>query len=328
MPPTSANELSADQVARFARDLAPLANPGERLLVAVSGGPDSVALLLLARALLGDRCLAATVDHGLRAESAGEAAWVARLCAERGIEHALLAAPLPDRAGRTANLSARARALRYRLLADHATRTGAARIATAHHADDQAETLVMRLNRGAGIAGLAGIRARSGAVVRPLLGWRRAELAAIVADAGIAAIDDPSNADDRFDRARLRKALAGADWLDIERAAASAGALADAEEAIGWAVDRLETERVTQGGGTLMLATDGLPFEFRRRLAARCIARLDPDADPRGASLVRAIRALESGERAMLGDVFMAPNRASDGGDTWHFRPAPPRRSG
>ena len=79
MPPTSANELSADQVARFARDLAPLANPGERLLVAVSGGPDSVALLLLARALLGDRCLAATVDHGLRAESAGEAAWVARL---------------------------------------------------------------------------------------------------------------------------------------------------------------------------------------------------------------------------------------------------------
>jgi tRNA(Ile)-lysidine synthase len=110
VPLTSASELSADAVERFTRDLAALADPGVRILVAVSGGPDSVALLLLARAALGDKCSVATVDHGLRAESADEAAWVADLCAARGIVHATLRADLPNRAGRTANLSARARA--------------------------------------------------------------------------------------------------------------------------------------------------------------------------------------------------------------------------
>src|SRR3569623_3139725 len=110
VPPTSANDLSADTVARFARDLAALIDPGDRVLVAVSGGPDSGALLLLANAALGERCSAATVDHGLRAESADEAKRVAALCARHGIDPSILAAPLPDRAGRAANLSARARA--------------------------------------------------------------------------------------------------------------------------------------------------------------------------------------------------------------------------
>src|SRR3569623_3536434 len=80
VPPSSANDLSADSVAGFARELAALIDPGDRVLVAVSGGPDSVALLLLANAALGDRCSAATVDHGLRAESADEARRVAVLC--------------------------------------------------------------------------------------------------------------------------------------------------------------------------------------------------------------------------------------------------------
>jgi tRNA(Ile)-lysidine synthase len=327
VPPTSANELSADQVARFARDVAALADPDDRVLVAVSGGPDSVALLLLAHAALGDRCRAATVDHGLRAESADEAEWVAALCAQRGIDHSILVAPLPDRAGRTANVSARARTLRYRLLEEHAARIGAQRIATAHHADDQLETLIMRLNRGAGVAGLAGIRAKGGRIVRPLLGWRRAELAAIVAAQGIVPIDDPSNVSDRFDRARLRKALAGVDWLDADRFGTSASALSDAEDAIAWTVRRLEAQQVETGDDGITFWPDDLPFELRRRLVECCLQRLDPDADLRGPALVRFVNTLESGERAMLGDTIGTAHATSDGRVAWRFRMAPPRRS-
>ena len=105
-------------------------------------------------------------------------------------------------------MSARARALRYALLEAEADAAGASYIATAHHADDQLETLIMRLGRGSGVSGLAGVRAASGRVIRPLLGWRRAALAAIVAAAGIDPIQDPSNVSDRFERARLRKKLA------------------------------------------------------------------------------------------------------------------------
>jgi len=326
--PTNAAELSAGDVARFARDLAALANPDAPLLVAVSGGPDSVALLLLAHAALGERCRAATVDHGLRPESASEAAWVADLCAARGIPHAILTAPLPDRAGRTANLSARARALRYRLLEEQADAIGAAHIATAHHADDQVETLVMRLNRGAGVAGLAGVRAKSGRIVRPLLGWRHAELVALCAAQGIAPIDDPSNVSDRFDRARLRKSLAAVDWLDAGRVAASATALGDAEEAIGWMVDRLWDQLCHRDTTGIALEVPGdLPFELRRRLVERCVLAIDAMASPRGGALAAAVRALESGGSTMLGNVACNPARADDGAIKWRFAMAPPRRS-
>ena len=329
MPPTSANELNADDVARFARDLAALADPDERLLVAVSGGPDSAALLLLAHAALGERCSAATVDHVLRAESAGEAAWVAELCAARGIPHATLTAPLPDRAGRTANLSARARELRYRLLDEHADTIGAGHIATAHHADDQVETLIMRLNRGAGVAGLAGVRARSGRIVRPLLGWRHAELVALCAAQGIVTIDDPSNVSDRFDRARLRKNLAGVDWLDTDRVAASAVALGDADDAIEWMVDRLAKQLCHRDtAGVVLTVPDDLPFELRRRLLERCVTSIDAMASPRGSALAAAVRILDSGGPATLGAVMARPSRSGETDAAWRFSLAPPRRSG
>jgi tRNA(Ile)-lysidine synthase len=302
--------------------LAALADPGARVLVAVSGGPDSLALLLLAHAALGDRCHAATVDHGLRPEAADEAAWIADLCAARGIDHAILTAPLPDRAGRTANLSARARVLRYRLLEEHADAVGADWIATAHHADDQLETLIMRLNRGAGVAGLAGVRARGGRIVRPLLGWRHAELVALVRDQHIAAIEDPSNVSDRFDRARLRKALAGIDWLDVDRVGASARALGDAEDAIAWMVRRLEKELCLHEADGSTLFVDDLPFEMRRRLLERCVARLDPGAELRGGAIADAVRILDSHRTTMLGNVLCEPH-----GPEWRFSPAPPRRT-
>ena len=289
-------------------------------LVALSGGADSTALLLLMAAT--GTPSAATVDHQLRPESAAEAAHCAALCARLGVPHATLTAPLPDRVDDTANLSARARRLRYDLLAIHADAIGARWIVTAHHADDQLETLVMRLNRGSGLRGLAGVRARTGRVVRPLLGWRRAELARIVAHAGIAAVLDPSNVDDRYDRARLRKALAGADWLDPAAAARSATALADAEAAIGWTVEHLLAERCRLYPAQATLDAAALPAELVRRLVERCIAHVDPDAAPRGRDIGHVVARLEAGGGGTIARVRYA---AKD--SRWTFAPAPPHRS-
>jgi tRNA(Ile)-lysidine synthase len=310
-------------LARFAADWRALVGDAPaRALVALSGGGDSVALLLLLHARLGDRCYAATVDHALRPESAAEARGAAALCAERGIAYAILTGPLPPRVGTTANLSTRARALRYAALEAHAAAIGADWIVTAHHADDQRETLLMRLGRGAGLAGLAGIRARNGRVVRPLLGWRRAELAAIVADAGIVPVADPTNHDDRFDRARLRKALATVDWLDVDGVARSARALAEAEAALDWVADRLLAERCVGEGAGLRLDLTGLPAELERRLTLLALARLVPESPPRGPALDRFRAALAQGKRAMLGAIV-----ADAVGPVWYLRPAPPRRS-
>ena len=298
----------------------------------MSGGPDSVALLLLAHAALGPRCSAATVDHGLRPEAAAEARFVASLCDRLGVRHAVLSGPLPERTGGSANLSARARALRYGLLQAQAERDDAV-IATAHHADDQRETVLLRLNRGAGVAGLAGVRTSGGRVVRPLLGWRRAELAALVVAAGIAPVDDPSNADDRFDRARLRKRLVEVDWLDPVAVAASAAALAEADAALAWSAQRLATERIADlsdhgspGGSTgVTLDWGGLPAELRRRLVRACLVRLDPAAQPDGPALTRTIAALDAGRAATLGRALIRP--VPDADRVWRFTLAPPRRA-
>lgn len=327
MPPSASDALNAGAIARFERDLSALFDVRwGRLLVAVSGGGDSLALMLLARAVLGERCVAATVDHGLRAASAGEAAFVGSIAGRLGIAHAVLRGEMPARAGRTANLSARARAFRYALLEAERVRVRADAIATAHHADDQLETMVMRLNRGAGVAGLAGVRARGGRIVRPLLGWRRTELAAIVMGSGIQPVDDPSNVDDRFDRARLRKVLGGVGALDTEQWAASARALGDAEDAIGWMAERLGGERIAVLGGRVELLADDLPFELQRRLVERALRAVEPGIDPRGDALARMAVTLRDGQAAMLGNVRAAVTRR-EGRAIWTFVAAPPRRA-
>lgn len=209
--------------------------------LAVSGGGDSLALLLLATAALPGRVEVATVDHGLRPESAGEAGMVARVCGALGVTHATLPVALPS-----GNLQVRAREARYAALTDWSAERGLSALATAHHADDQAETVLMRLARGSGLAGLAGVRARRVVLsehppaevllVRPLLEWRRAELAEVAAAAGLVPANDPSNADDRFDRVRMRRALAAIPGLDALAIARSAALLQDAEQVVDDAV--------------------------------------------------------------------------------------------
>jgi tRNA(Ile)-lysidine synthase len=309
-----------ERSARFRADLAALAGPAPPAFgVAVSGGPDSLALLLLAEAAFPGLPQAATVDHRLRPESAGEAAFVHDLCAARGIAHATLTGP-PI----LGNVQAGARALRYRLLGTWARERGLAFVLTAHHQDDQAETLLLRLQRGAGLAGLAGIRPGAGieglTVLRPLLGWRKAELAEIVAEAGLAAVEDPSNNDERYDRSRLRKQLAATDWLDAPALARSAAALGEAEEALDWTVEQLIAERTDSARNGLTFDATDLPAELRRRALLRLLALLVPADPPRGDSVQRLLGALDAGETATLAGV------KCEGGPVWRLAPAPPRR--
>jgi tRNA(Ile)-lysidine synthase len=302
----------------------PLADAA-RLAIAVSGGPDSLALLGLAVAAFPGRVTALTVDHGLRAESAAEAAGVAAQCAARGIPHHVLrwddGAPGPG-------VQAAARTARYRLLGDWCAAHRHDVLLTAHHADDQAETLLMRLARGAGAGGLAGIRAcrplaPDVQLVRPLLGVRRATLAALATAQSWQVVDDPSNHNPDFTRTQARQLLAGADWLDVPAMAAAAAHLADAETALAWAAARAWDGRVEQRHGALWLDVADLPAELVQRLLRRAITSLNPDAAPRGPDLARLAARLAAGGSGTLAGV-----QAKADGKTglWLLQPAPPPR--
>ena len=290
--------------------------------MAVSGGPDSLALLLLAAAARPGLVEAATVDHSLRPESRAEAEMVAGVCRTVAVPHSILTLDWPK--APQSNLQARAREARYEVLGAWALERGLTAVATAHHADDQAETLLMRLARGAGIGGLGSVRARRPLVkgvqlVRPLLGWRKAQLAALVANAGVKPVDDPSNRDPRHDRVRMRQWLKGADWADPERLAASAAWLNEADEALDWALAPLAETRVTRDGGSLVVDPSGLPRELQRRLLLAAFAELGAPR-PRGPELGRALDKLRKGGTTTLAGLKL------EGGTAWRLRFAPPRR--
>ena len=317
---TDALAPAPDLVARFEADLAPLVGPEAKLGIAVSGGPDSLALLLLAAAARPGQVEAATVDHRLRPESREEANFVRAICDRMGVRHVTLSIQV----GPGSSLQAQARAARYAALGDWAIERDLNAVATAHHADDQAETLLMRLARGAGLGGLVGVRQsrplEAGVpVIRPLLGWRRAELAAIVAAAGITPIDDPANRDPRHDRSRFRGMLAEADWADPERLAASAKWLADADAALEWALAPLLETRIERRGSALLVNADGLPREMQRRLLLAGFDLMGAHR-PRGPDLDRARKALRAGKAASLAGLKLEP------GPPWTLSVAPGRR--
>jgi tRNA(Ile)-lysidine synthase len=178
----------------------------ETVLVAVSGGADSVALLHLLLTLAPELSLRLSVlhvDHGLRPDSERDARFVLGLAARLGVPAEVARVTVP--AG--GSLEAAARAERYAALEAHARRLGAARIALGHTADDQAETVLMRMLGGAGVRGLAGIPPRRGRIIRPLIETRRAALVAALEAAGLPWIEDPSNRDPAFLRNRIRHDL-------------------------------------------------------------------------------------------------------------------------
>ena len=266
---------------------------------------------------------AATVDHALRPDSASEAAHVANICADLGIPHRIMTVDVG-----AGNLHDSARRARYRALAEWAQERQLVAVATAHHADDQAETLLMRLNRASGLRGLASIRAQhtvgtdeaNVTVIRPLLFWRKAELEQLVADAGLQAITDPSNADPRFDRARVRAGLASAEWLDTAAIARSAANLADAEAALNWAVDLEWANAVSEADGAYTYSNSGTPEIVVQAIIERFIA-LVGGGSPRGGEVAALAERLRGGGKATLGGAIVEHS-----GGTWTVRRETGRR--
>jgi tRNA(Ile)-lysidine synthase len=255
-----------------------------RIVAAVSGGPDSIALMhLLARwSAAGERppILVATVDHGLRPESAVEAAFVAREAAGLGLGHRILA--WTGEKPRT-GLQEAAREARYRLLVRCAREEGASHLVTAHTLDDQAETVLMRLARGSGPAGLAGMRRdreRDGIRhVRPLLDRSKESLLALCRAQGWPFTVDPSNADERFARVRWRglMPLLAAEGLTAERLARLSDRMGRADEALAEkAREALERAEPQGGEGGFSFQAHSLaeePFEIALRLLELALIR-------------------------------------------------------
>lgn len=307
--------------AEFASLIEPLGpfEPSPTVAVAVSGGADSLALALLTSAWAAARggcAVALTVDHGLRPESAAEAEQVGRWLAALNIEHHILnwAGEKP----RTGVQSA-ARDARYRLLFDHCRGRGILHLLTAHHQEDQAETVLLRLARGSGMDGLSGMAPHRAAgpvrLLRPLLSVDPARLRATCAAAAQAWVDDPSNAHSRFARPRLRKVVSAlaAEGLTADNLVTVARRARRARQALDHGVaNALAASCAIFPEGYALLKVEPLaaePEEIRLRALARCVVTVGGNRyPPRLAALERLARQVFGqqvhGARTLGGCVF------------------------
>ncbi|MBI2718195.1 MAG: tRNA lysidine(34) synthetase TilS [Rhizobiales bacterium] len=283
--------------------------------LAVSGGSDSLGLAHLARRGFAGRLTALTVDHGLRPESAAEARQVAGWMAGLGIDHEILRwqGPKPQ-----TGIQARARAARYDLMANWCAAHGVSHLLTAHTLDDQAETVLMRLARTTSLDSLAGIprlgRWQGIVLFRPLLAVRREAIRAMLGAAGQQWIDDPSNADRRFERVRIRQALPGLAAIGVtaEALAELAGTAAAAAEALQRAADDWVGQHVRHHDtGFCIVPRPALAAqgeELHRRVLARLIARYGAGERPEPSELDRLNHWLAGplGGRRTLGGAIIA----------------------
>jgi tRNA(Ile)-lysidine synthase len=262
------------------------------LILAVSGGADSMALMHLAARWLARKrdgrpeMLVVTIDHGLRPESAREAAWVAQQAKKLGLSHETLTwKGEKPRSG----IQEAAREARYRLLDERSRVLAGGRrcaVVTAHHREDQAETFLMRLARGSGLDGLCGmpraraLRRREGGpgILRPLLGVPKSRLLATLTAHGVSWIEDPSNERTEFERVRIRRALSELEKLGVtaERISESVSRLQRAREALESAVADFERGvglEINRGAYACFDRKSFLmgPLELRVRLMARLL---------------------------------------------------------
>lgn len=328
------------------------------LVLAVSGGPDSIALMWLAArwrssSPRGPRLLAVTVDHGLRPESAREAREVKRLAHALGVPHRTVrwTGEKPN-----SGLPAAARAARYRLLAMVARQSGTSHILTAHTRDDQAETLLMRLLRGSGISGLAAMARESERegvfIARPFLNISKSQLIATLEKADIGYADDPTNRDIRFTRPRIRNVIEGlrAEGGDARNLARLASRLARANAAIEVLADgaaRYLALRDRDAGASLdaggakrenatfeAAAFAALPEEIRLRLLLRAIDRFGHEGPAELGKVEALLTVLDHAQRAaskkrqprLKQTLAGAAVSLADG--RLVIAPAPPRRRG
>ena len=353
-----ATPISAAEAATLFDDL----HSAQALVIAVSGGPDSTALLVLAarwRAARkqGPALLAVTVDHGLRPESAREARAVKRLAGKLGIRHRTLrwTGSKP-----TTALQEEARHVRYQLLAAAARGAGAPCVLTAHTLDDQAETVLLRMARGSGLSGLGAMARQtllpitglhtSGAtgkktdkktdkktaivLVRPLLDLPKARLIATLAAMGISFVDDPSNRDPRFTRPRLRELMPALaiEGLDARRLALLARRLRRADATIEAAVDAataVVTDVPLSKRGPFSMDAEklsGLPAEVALRVLGRAIVQ----AGDEGPLQLGKLEALHAALRAAMVDKVrlrrtLAGALVTHSGGRISIETAPPR---
>ena len=315
------------------------------IVLAVSGGPDSIALMWLAarwrRALTrGPRLIAVTVDHGLRPEAAREARDAKRLACDLDLPHRTMrwtgAKP-------ATGVPAAARAARYRLLAQAAKQNGATHILTGHTRDDQAETLLMRLLRGSGIAGLAAMARQSERdgllLARPFLNVSKARLVATLDKAGIGYAEDASNRDPKFTRPRLRAVMPvlAAEGGDARNLARLASRLARANAAVEMLADGAERylalrDRQAQHPGFDARLFAALPEEIRLRLLLRAIDRTGHEGpaelgkvEALLAALDQAVGQKTAASRSSLKQTLAGALVSLNNGRI-HIVPAPPRR--
>lgn len=316
------------------------------LVLAVSGGPDSIAMMWLAarwrRALRrGPRLVAVTVDHGLRKEAVHEARDVKQLAKNLDLPHRTLR--WTDAKPAT-GLPAAARDARYRLLARAARAAGATHVLTAHTEDDQAETLLMRMSRGSGIAGLAAMARqmqRDGVVLaRPLLQIPKARLLATLQKARLDFAEDPTNRDTRFTRPRLRALMPAlaAEGFDARNLARLASRLARANAALELLADGAErylaavTPDLAHGGFDAS-AFAALAEEIRVRLLLRAIDRVGHEGpaelgkvEALSVALARAGAAKSPAQGRIRLKQTLAGALVSLADGRIRIEPAPPRR--
>jgi tRNA(Ile)-lysidine synthase len=356
MPDDDNSPISAQHAKRLFADWK--AEPA--IVLAVSGGPDSIALMWLAarwrRGLRrGPRLVAVTVDHGLRSEAAAEARDVKRLARTLDLPHRTMrwtgAKP-------KTGLPAAARSARYRLLAQAARASGATHILTAHTRDDQAETLLMRLLRGSGIAGLAAmarVTEREGVLLaRPFLDVSKPRLIATLKKAKVDFADDPTNHDVTFTRPRLRAMMPvlAAEGGDARSLARLASRLARANAAVEILADGAERYLALKGGEAPHSGFDAkafgaktfdtktfdakafaaMPEEIRLRLLLRAINRFGHEGpaelgkvEALLAALDQAVAADDRGRRARLRQTLAGALISLIDGRI-RVEPAPPRR--
>ncbi len=291
--------------------------PPARLGIAVSGGGDSIALLhILAHCFdPGQVALfAATVDHGLRPDSAAEARQAAALAKSLGVAHETLKWAGWDGTG---NLMDQARRARYRLLADWAGSNGVAIVALGHTADDQAETVLMRLIRSAGVTGLAAMPVRRTlhgiTVLRPLLGVTRGQLRSYLVHNGIDWAEDPSNDDLKYDRIKVRRALEVLEplGLTVQALADVARNMTQAREALDWYSLLAARDIVTILSGNVVLDLAkfrALPDEIARRLLVRALMWIaGAEYPPRRAPVAEALVAMRQDKPITLSGCHILP---------------------
>jgi tRNA(Ile)-lysidine synthase len=343
-----ANPVSATEAKSLFDDLVSL----PALVLAVSGGPDSTALMVLAarwRAArrTGPQLIAVTVDHGLRKESKSEAQTVARLARQLGLTHRTLRwTGVKPKTG----LPQAARTARYRVLAQAARKAGASHIVTAHTLDDQAETVMIRLTRGSGVTGLTAMARMSTLpgdgeggckLVRPLLDIPKARLMATLKAEKIAYADDPTNRDAKFTRARLRGVMPqlAREGLDAPRLALLARRLKRADLAIEAAVDQAAAD-LTVAAAPRCLAFDAaglaaLPAEIGLRLIGRAVAQTGDEGPVELGKLEALKTALDTAQntgsrfrRSLAGAIVTFVIDRTPGKRQITVERAPPRRGG